>query len=80
MAQAAGHLFDRVAEGGLVHNGQRDLDDAVDGAASRPMAGGAWLMDRVRSACAPAIALSESVWALNTAPAPIVRSAPRRLR
>ena len=80
LAQAAGHLFDRVAEGGLVHHGQHDLDSAIDGAVSRPMAGGAWALDRVKSECAPAVALSEAVWALNTAPAPVARSAPRRLR
>jgi hypothetical protein len=48
---ACGKFTDTVRQGGLAHLGQEDLEDAVEGAASRPLGDGLWGWARKVAGC-----------------------------
>jgi len=62
-ARACGALVDRLAAGTLTHRAQAVLDDAVIGAARRPL-GDAWLWSRARSGVdiSPLVAVTLAAW------------------
>jgi hypothetical protein len=66
-AKACGTFVDRLATGTLAHRSQRVLDDAVLGAARRPL-GDAWLWSRNRSNVdiSPLVAATIAAWAAIT--------------
>jgi hypothetical protein len=72
-ARACGHFTDRLAAGTLTHRAQAALDDAIMGAARRPL-GDAWLWSRRNSAVdiSPLVAVTLAAWAAATirTPAP----------
>jgi hypothetical protein len=70
-AQACGAFVDRLDAGTLTHRSQPALDDAVAGAARRPL-GDAWLWSRRHSAVdiAPLVAATLAAWSADTRPAP----------
>lgn len=69
-ARACGTFVDRVTAGTLTHRAQAVLDDAVAGAARRPL-GDAWLWSRSRSTVdiSPLVAATLAGWAAATRPA-----------
>jgi hypothetical protein len=66
-ARACGAFVDRLAAGTLSHRAQAVLDDAVIGAARRPL-GDAWLWSRTRSDVdiSPLVAVTLAAWAADT--------------
>lgn len=68
-AQACGAFVDRLAAGQISQRAQAVLDDAVTGAARRPL-GDAWLWSRARSQAdiSPLVAATLAVWAASTRP------------
>lgn len=65
-ARACGTFVDLLARGELVHRAQAALDDAVIGAARRPL-GDAWLWSRSRSRVdiSPLVAATLAAWAVH---------------
>jgi hypothetical protein len=79
-AQACGAFVDALSSGALTHRSQAVLDDAVLGAARRPL-GDAWLWSRAKSSAdiSPLVACTLAAWAAqNRRPAgrPLVVSLP----
>ena len=70
-ARACGHFTDRLDAGTLTHRAQAVLDDAIVGAARRPL-GDAWLWSRRHSAVdiSPLVAVTLAAWSAVTAPPP----------
>jgi hypothetical protein len=70
-AKACGTFVDLLASGRLAHRSQRVLDDAVAGAARRPL-GDAWLWSRSRSDVdiSPLVAVTLAAWRAHNAPPP----------
>lgn len=68
-AQACGAFVDRLAAATVTHRAQGVLDDAVMGAARRPL-GDAWLWSRARSQAdiCPLVAVTLAAWAAATRP------------
>jgi hypothetical protein len=68
-AQACGAFVDRLAAATLTHRAQPALDDAVAGAARRPL-GDAWLWSRRHSTVdiAPLVAATLAAWSADTRP------------
>lgn len=68
-ARACGTFVDRLGAGTLAHRAQAVLDDAVLGAARRPL-GDAWLWSRSRSTVdiSPLVAVTLAAWAAATRP------------
>lgn len=68
-ARACSTFVDLLAEGALAHRSQRVLDDAVAGAARRPL-GDAWLWSRARSNVdiSPLVAVTLAAWAAHARP------------
>jgi len=80
-ARACGSFVDRLAAGTVSHRAQPVLDDAVTGAARRPL-GDAWLWSRARSTVdiSPLVAVTLAAWgAANRRPAgrPLLVTTPR---
>ncbi len=69
-AQACGMFVDALAAGDLTHRAQPPLDDAVLGAARRPL-GDAWLWSRARSNAdiSPLVAATLAAWSVKSRPA-----------
>lgn len=67
-ARACGTFVDLLARGALVHRAQAALDDAVLGAARRPL-GDAWLWSRSRSRVdiSPLVAATLAAWRVHAA-------------
>lgn len=67
-ARACGTFVDLLASGRLAHRSQAVLDDAVSGAARRPL-GDAWLWSRHRSTAdiSPLVAVTLAAWRAHTA-------------
>jgi len=63
-ARACGHFVDRLTAATLTHRGQAVLDDAIHGAARRPL-GDAWLWSRRHSSVdiSPLVAVTLAGWA-----------------
>ena len=70
-ARACGTFVDLLAAAGLSHRSQAVLDEAVVGAARRPL-GDAWLWSRARSNVdiSPLVAATLAVWAAHRRPTP----------
>ena len=66
-ARACGTFVDLLGSGRLSHRSQAVLDDAVAGAARRPL-GDAWLWSRARSAAdiSPLVAVTLAAWTAHT--------------
>jgi hypothetical protein len=66
-ARACGTFVDLLGAGRLAHRSQAVLDDAVHGAARRPL-GDAWLWSRARSSVdiSPLVAVTLASWAAHT--------------
>ena len=66
-ARACGHFVDRLTAATLTHRAQAVLDDAIHGAARRPL-GDAWLWSRRHSAVdiSPLVAVTLAAWAAAT--------------
>lgn len=66
-ARACGHFTDRLTAATITHRAQAVLDDAVMGAARRPL-GDAWLWSRRRSTVdiSPLVAVTLAAWAAAT--------------
>ena len=66
-ARACGHFVDRLTAATLTHRAQAVLDDAIIGAARRPL-GDAWLWSRRHSAVdiSPLVAVTLAAWAAAT--------------
>lgn len=67
-ARACGAFLDALADGRLSHRAQAVLDDAVIGAARRPL-GDAWLWSRARSGVdiSPLVAVTLAAWSVAVA-------------
>lgn len=70
-AEACGTFVDLLASGTLAHRGQAALDDAVAGAARRPL-GDAWLWSRARSSVdiSPLVAVTLAAYTAHARRAP----------
>lgn len=66
---ACGKLRKFVSERHAIHLGQRPLDDAVVGAATRPVGDG-WVFARAKSRCdvSPLVAVTLALWAIDRSP------------
>lgn len=67
-----GQMFDRLRDGKIRHLPHPGLDSAATSAAIKTLAGGAWVIDRIKSPtdAAPLQAAIGAVWGLVTADAP----------
>jgi hypothetical protein len=73
LGQACGGFFQSLSEDGVRHIGQPELDDAVDGAATRPL-GDAWAWSRrvSRVDITPLVAVTLARWGFASAEAGLV--------